>query len=291
MQQVGLHKRTLTFVTYNILNGGAGREAWIREALVEQNADVVLLQEVIDEACVRHWAKELDAELFVAHGKGKFSLALLTRLPLKQFTSAHPPPLRHPLFHATLEDGTGETLDLFGLHLAAPAFNLPLEIYRLRELNVVLKWVDAARAARVVIGGDFNAIAPGDRPGFKHLPYWLRFSIFAHGGYVARQVIGRMNAAGYLDAYRLIHPHEPGYTLPAFRPNSRLDYFFVNRALSGSVRGCEVVTSPPCAARASDHLPVQMELEVDGGRKTDDEGRMKNNLSSFVLCPSSVFGD
>lgn len=263
-QQNGLHNRTLGVVTYNILNGGAGREAAIREVLVEQDADVVLLQEVMDEGCVRQWAKELDAELFIARGNDSLALALLTRLPLKQFASAHPAPLRHPLFHATLEDGTGEALDLFGLHLAAPAFNLPLEMYRLRELNVILKWVDAAKASRAIIGGDFNAIAPGDRPGFRQLPYWLRFSIFVQGGYVARQVIGRMNAAGYSDAYRMMHPHEAGYTLPADRPNTRLDYFFVNRALCASIRGCEVVTIPPCAARASDHLPVRMELEVDG---------------------------
>lgn len=254
--------RRLKLLSYNILDGGVGRDTWIREILTQQAADMVLLQEVTNEGLFQGWASALSGNGLIARGRGKHSLGLITRLPLLEFKSVHPVPLRHPLLYARLNDSSGQTLDVIGVHLAAPAFNLPLELYRLRELDVVLKWIDTLGYTRAIVAGDFNSIAPGDSPNFHILPGWLRLSIFMQGGYIARQVIARMRAAGWLDAYRRVHPDDPGYTLPALAPNSRLDYIFVNDAVYRQVRACEVVRCPDVVRRASDHLPVAIEIEI-----------------------------
>ncbi len=249
------------FLTYNILDGGRGREQDLFETIAAQNAGVVLLQEVVEKNFVVELAARLNANYFIAESNSWRTIALLSRLPIQNATSFHPRVLRHTCLQATLEYAPNQTLNIFGIHLAAPAFTLPVELYRSRELNLILDHIRQGNAKKIVVAGDFNSIAPGDKPDFKHLPFALRLSIFLQGGYMARQVIGKMRACGFTDIYRARHPNENGYTLPASQPNTRLDYFFVNDALRHNVRACDVVTTPDAVKRASDHLPVRMELE------------------------------
>lgn len=252
----------MTFLTYNILDGGRGREQDLLEIIAAQNADAVILQEVAEPEFVRELAAQLNTNYFIAASNSWRTLALLSRLPIQSAFSFHPRILRHTCLQATLEYAPNQTLAIFGIHLAAPAFTLMVELYRLRELNAILQYLDETRAEKIIIAGDFNSIAPGDKSNFKHLPFSLRLSIFLQGGYVARQVIGKLRAYGFTDAFRAVHPTQNGFTLPAPAPNARLDYFFVNDALRQNVRACSVVVTPLGVARASDHLPVRMELEL-----------------------------
>jgi endonuclease/exonuclease/phosphatase family metal-dependent hydrolase len=66
---------------------------------------------------------------------------------------------------------------------------------------------------------------------------------------------------GYADAFRELHPADPGLTLPASKPQVRLDYLFVPAAHLARVTRCEVVRSAG-AATASDHLPLLADLTV-----------------------------
>jgi endonuclease/exonuclease/phosphatase family metal-dependent hydrolase len=60
---------------------------------------------------------------------------------------------------------------------------------------------------------------------------------------------------GYVDAFRLKHPDDPGLTLPTSAPHVRLDYVFVPAPHTERLLACRVVT-PARAAEASDHFPV-----------------------------------
>jgi endonuclease/exonuclease/phosphatase family metal-dependent hydrolase len=250
----------LKFLTYNILDGGRGREAALTKIIKAQAADIVLVQEVAEESFVQSLAAACQAEYLIAESNSWRRIAILSRLPVREASGNRLAVLRHGLLQAQIEYTPGQRLHVMGLHLAAPALSLPVELYRLRELQVILRRMPLTGG--VVLGGDFNAIAPGDAPDLRHMPRRLRLAVFLLGGHVAHQAIGAVRAAGLYDVYRGLHPDVPGYTLPAQRPNVRLDYFFVNEILRSCCRACDVVTGPAAVQAASDHLPVSMELEV-----------------------------
>lgn len=253
----------LVFLTYNICDGGAGRTAELFKIVRAQDADVILLQEVMDDSPVAVLAAEQGAQCYVAESNSPRRVALISRLPIQAASSFHPVILRHGALAATLEYAPGQTLTVFGIHLSAPAFTLPVEFYRLLELRAILRDIKTRAAERMMIAGDLNSIAPGDRVALDGLPRRLRLEVLLQGGLLARQVIGRLGAAEFLDCYRALHPREDGFTLPPAPAQVRLDYFFVNRNLCANVRACEVVTAPPEVKRASDHLPVRLELEME----------------------------
>lgn len=250
------------FLTYNILDGGRGREKELFEIITAQNADVIFLQEVAEKKFVVELAACLNANYFIAESNSWRTIAVLSRLPIRDASSFHPRILRHTCLQATLEYAPQKTFSIFGVHLAAPAYTFLVELYRLRELNLILKQMEQARGGKIILAGDFNSIAPGDTTDFSFLPLSLRLSIFLRGGYIARQAIARIRAGGFIDVFRTMNPNEGGYTLPASQPNTRLDYFFVNDALRHYLRACDVVVTPSAVQRASDHLPVRMELDL-----------------------------
>lgn len=254
----------LRLVTYNILDGGAGREEWIARILQEQRADLIVLQEVTDEAFAQQLATRFEMNAFVARGSSGRHPALLSRFSIRKANSFQPSPLRHPLLEATVEYAPGETVTIFGAHLAASAFDLRVEWWRTREVRKILERVAQLKPVRAILAGDMNALAPGDPVAMQTLSGGMRWSIRLHGGLVWRRTIAMLTAAGWADCFRRLHPTEQGYTLPASAPFTRLDYIFVNGALEKSLRECRVVTSPEIVRRASDHLPVMAEWQLDG---------------------------
>lgn len=252
----------VTFLTYNILDGGRGREKELFEIIAAQNADVILLQEIIGRNFVEELAARLGADFFIAESNSRRTIALLTRFSIHNAASFHPRLLRHTCLEAVLECAPQRNITIFGVHLAAPAYTLFVELYRLREANVILKHIAAAHAERIVLAGDFNSIAPNDAVDLSGLPWHLRASVILQGGLLARQVIGKIHAQHFIDCFRALHSRENGFTLPPNPPRVRLDYFFVNDILRHSLRACNVVTLPDAIRNASDHLPVRMELEL-----------------------------
>lgn len=252
----------LVLLTYNILDGGRGRETQLTEIITAQDADVILLQEVMDEQFIRELAARLQTEYYIAESNSPRHSAFLSRLSIRDAFSFHPRVLRHGMLHATLEYAAGQTLDIFGIHLAAPAYTFLVEMYRVRELNLILPKIADTRADKIILAGDFNSIAPGDAMNLNGVAWHVRASIILQGGLVARQVIGHLRGRKWNDCYRVLHPHKNGFTLPPDPPRVRLDYFFVNNALYPNLYACDVVTAPDAVKFASDHLPVRMELQM-----------------------------
>jgi endonuclease/exonuclease/phosphatase family metal-dependent hydrolase len=80
--------------------------------------------------------------------------------------------------------------------------------------------------------------------------------------YAPRYSINLLREAGYVDAFRRVHPHEWGFTCPAAAPAGRIDYMFVDPQLAERLTTCQVVVgddsvNPP---DASDHLPITAEF-------------------------------
>ncbi len=253
----------IRILTYNIQDGGAGREELIHEVLEQNHADAILLQEVMDTEFVRRLASALNKNYFLALSNNQHQAALLTRFPITWANGFHPRTLTHPLLEATVEYAPGRSLYLFGIHLFAPAFDPTYEARRVKEIRRILNRIRELDTAPVIMAGDFNTIAPGDPVALGDFPPELRQEIKSNGGLESREAIAQVRQAGLVDAYRRLHPDEPGFTLPASRPDARLDFIFVDPGLADNIAGCEVVMEPELARRASDHLPVMMELEMN----------------------------
>jgi len=253
----------VTLLTWNILDGGRGREAALGEIIASQRADLIVLQEVMAREFVTQLAARLKAQSYIAASRSGRHVALLSRLPIVAASDVQPGTLRHGLLKAQVEYASDRRLNVFGVHLAAPAYTLPVELWRRREVGFVLR--EAARAGRdhTVIAGDFNSIAPGDRVDLGGLPVRVRWSVYLQGGLVARQVIGKMRGAGFVDSYRALNPHADGFTLPPNPPRVRLDYIFVSRDLREALRQSRVIDVPPTSVPLSDHLPVRLDMELE----------------------------
>ena len=110
-----------------------------------------------------------------------------------------------------------------------------------------------------VLAGDFNTLAPGEQLELKRLPPRLRPLVWLSGGRIKWRTIATVLENGYVDAFRALHPADPGLTVPTIDPHVRLDYMFVPIAFRDRVVACEVVRHPD-AVTASDHFPVMADF-------------------------------
>jgi exodeoxyribonuclease-3 len=93
------------------------------------------------------------------------------------------------------------------------------------------------------------------------MPRWIRAMVWLSGRDIARDTIQVMLDEGYVDAWRTLHPADPGYTFPTWDPHVRLDYVFTPQRYASRLRACEVVREPDVVVRtASDHLPLAVEV-------------------------------
>jgi endonuclease/exonuclease/phosphatase family metal-dependent hydrolase len=86
------------------------------------------------------------------------------------------------------------------------------------------------------------------------------------GGTIERGTVARLLEAGYVDAYRHLHPRAHGYTCATWMPAARIDYVFANSVMAARLQRCEVVGSRGWPDReatvASDHHPLVAEFAV-----------------------------
>src|SRR3954465_4055523 len=147
----------LRAVTYNVLDGGGGRENLIAGVLRTISADVVVLQEVFSDQFARRMAASLGMRYFLARGNSKYHLAVLSRWPMTAQNSYHPfPPFQQTVLEASIECPNGQALAVFGVHPVARPF-LPLELWRVWELKTALGRVQGHSGPACLLLGDFNA--------------------------------------------------------------------------------------------------------------------------------------
>lgn len=246
---------TLRLVSYNIRYGGAGRAPDIAAVLAAVAPDVVIFEEASDPGVVEQVASAIGMAAWGAR-RGQ-SLGYASRVAPEHVAWHWPPSSRHA-FLELVPSGAG--LRVFGVHLSA-LHAAWTERRRVREVGALLAAIDAQREEPHVLVGDFNTLPAGDLLDLKRLPPRLRPFVWLSGGRIRWQVVERLLEAGYVDVAATLE-HAPVPTFPTWGPHLRLDYAFVPRAAAARVRGYRVITEPPGVERASDHLPILVELDV-----------------------------
>ncbi|HUF26974.1 MAG TPA: endonuclease/exonuclease/phosphatase family protein [Gemmatimonadaceae bacterium] len=215
----------LRVLVFNIFAGkdttGARNLERVAALVRETGADLVLLQEV-DRRTRRSGGVDQPAVLAsltgyaAAFGRtldyqdGEYGIALLSRWPIARDTMVALPVSpaqeraggsREPRGALmALIDAPSVVLAVVNTHLDASGD----ERYRLQELATLLPAAErqGSAAGGLLVGGDFNA-----RPG--------------------SEVIRRVLANGWRDAWTECGGADPGYTFPAHAPDRRIDYLFL----------------------------------------------------------------
>jgi exodeoxyribonuclease-3 len=247
---------TFRLLTYNIWVGGQGRATQIARLIDSCRPDLVLLQEATRPDVVEEIARATGMSEWRAYERQ--SLGYLSRVPVAT-ASWHRPRLSHHAFVEIVP--SARSFRVFGVHLSA-VHSAWTERRRVFELRALLRSVQRHEPGFHVLAGDFNTLAPGATLEPRRLPLRLRPLLWATGGRVRWRTVRTVLEAGYVDAFRTLHPEEHGYTMPTWDPHVRLDYVFVPATSSHRLISCDVVRHPDAIA-ASDHLPVLAEFQAD----------------------------
>jgi endonuclease/exonuclease/phosphatase family metal-dependent hydrolase len=243
-------------LTYNIMRGGHGRTDAIATVINDCGPDLVLLQEATDPANIARIAEATGMAEWRAFRAQ--SLGFLSRQPVSYCGWSRPWFSRHAFVEVV---PAGERLRLFGVHLSA-VHAAWTERRRVLELQALLRSVARHQDGLHVLAGDFNTVAPGDSLDVTRLPMRIRPLVWMSGGRIRWRTVQTILDAGYVDAFRTLHPRDPGLTLPAVSPHVRLDYVFVPGAHVERLVACDVVRGNAAVA-GSDHLPLVADLTVD----------------------------
>ena len=247
---------SLRILSYNICRGGGGKEPQLCAVIAAARPDIVVFQEASAPAVIEQLAKKTGMAQW-ASSRGE-SLGFMSREKVRHFQWYHPRFSRH----AFLEIDPGpHAFRIFGVHLSA-LYSAWTERHRVIELRALLAAIQQHQHGFHVLTGDFNTLAPGDLLDFRKLPNRLRALVWLSGGTIRWRTIQLVLNAGYVDAYRVLHGADAGYSFPTWAPHVRLDYLFTPSGFASRIRACEIFNHPAAPA-ASDHLPLVADVEVD----------------------------
>jgi exodeoxyribonuclease III len=245
---------TLRLLSYNIRHGGVGRDVALAAGIRHASPDLVVFQEGRDPDVIERLAAAAGMTQWGA--RRGHSLAFMSRIPV---TAAwHRPRVsRHAFLELTV---VATSWRVFGVHLSA-VHAAWTERRRLYELGALLAAIGREQPGPHALVGDFNTLAPGELLDFRKLPARLRALVWLSGGRIRWRTIQTVLDAGYVDAFRHLHPDVVGNTFPTWDPHARLDYLFVPGGAIGTVISAQVVDVPQ-TRDASDHFPLFAELDV-----------------------------
>ncbi len=242
-------------LTYNIKNGGTGRQPFLISTIAACAPDIVLLQEATRADVIEQLASATGMAQWATFRRQ--SLGFMSRTPVDHYQWHRPRFSRYAFLEVVMMGGA---VRCFGVHLSA-MHAAWTERRRVFEVRALLKSIAQHQHGFHVLAGDFNTLAPNERLDLRRLPARLRPFVWMSGGRIRWRTIQEVLNAGYVDTFRTRHPDDPGFTLPTHDPHVRLDYVFVPKPFVDRVRRCEVVTSAS-AAKASDHFPLLADVQV-----------------------------
>src|SRR5258708_2904283 len=116
-------EHSVRVMTFNIKDGGQGREHLIFEVFTTVQPDLILLQEVTSPNLVQDWAARMNMEFVVAKGHSIRHVAILSRFPIRSCSSnTSIPRISRDFLAATIEYEPLHALGVFVVHLAAQPF-------------------------------------------------------------------------------------------------------------------------------------------------------------------------
>jgi len=234
--------------------------AWIKL----QQPDVLLLQELK--------ATEFPALVFQALGyesvavtqKSYNGVAVLSRHPIETINTTLAGDETDS--HARYLELTIEGIRIVNIYLPnGNPVGTEKFAYKLAWMDRLLEKMSAWRKEDlpVLVGGDFNVI-PEDIDCHKPSS-WIRDALFQPE---PRSRYRTLLDLGYTDAFRFLHPGEPGqftfwdYFRQAFEHNRgiRIDHFLLSSKLADRLQSCVIDRGPRAQERPSDHTPIMVEL-------------------------------
>lgn len=245
----------MRLLSYNIRYGGRGRERALADVIAASNPDVVVLQEATDPVAVKRVADHIGFGAFGA--RAGESVGYLARATPRAADWRRLPGARHAFLDLQPADTRWRVI---GVHLRAMHANWA-ERRRVADAQALVRTIAAGEIGPHVMAGDFNTLPPGDELELDRLPLRIRAIVWMSGRRVTWRVVQALLEAGYADAWVASGARLPGVTFPSWGPHLRLDYAFVPEALRATVRACRPVGESPEARRASDHLPLFVELD------------------------------
>jgi len=250
----------LRLMTYNILNGGIGREEQILKVIQNAKPDVLVLQEVYSEDVLKFLSDALNMQYYFGKGNKRRKVACLSKLPVLSFKSVNPAfPIWRNIIDVEVETPVGQRVRVIGVHPIA-MLGVFFEIWRLWEAKYVIQYIQSLHEDYVVIAGDFNAIAPGEHVQTETMPKWLKWMIYLQGNRVYHFSIKKYLSAGLTDCFRICNPNDKGFTLPPVHPNARLDYVLASEKMKHYLKSATVLHMPDEVKVASDHLPLVVDF-------------------------------
>lgn len=234
--------------------------AWLQRT----EPDVLLLQELK--------GLEFPADVFQALGyesaavtqKTYNGVAILARHPIETVSTTLPGDAEDS--HARFLDTVIQGVRVVNIYLPnGNPIGTPKFTYKLAWMDRLRQQMEQWRSTGldVVIGGDFNVI-PEDVDCYKP-ETWVRDALFQPE---SRDRYRAMLSLGYTDAFRALHPDEPGqytywdYFRDAFQRNRgiRIDHFLLSPSAAERLHGCEIDRTPRAAEKPSDHTPIVLEM-------------------------------
>jgi len=261
----------MKIVTWNI-NSIRARLQLLERLDDEVGADVVCLQEtkVVDELFPHEVLKAHYPYRHTRGMKGYNGVAILSKIPFTT-TGGRDWCRRQDARHATVSFKSGVELHNFyipaGGDVPDPAANDKFA-HKLDFLAELAAWLAAEakpRAKRILLG-DLN-IAPEKADVWSHKQL---LNVVSHTP-VEVAALDRMRAAhDWVDAVRHFAPDEQLFSWWSYRAKDwrasnrgrRLDHVWVTPALKAKLKSCEILTDARDWPKASDHVPVVVDIDV-----------------------------
>ena len=246
------------------MNSVRARLAHVSDWLKRHKPEVLLLQELKGTEFPGEVFRELGYQSAAVTQKAYNGVAILSRAPMEVITRAlvGDEDDSHARFLEVMIEG------IRMVNIYAPNGNPPGSerfVYKLawmdRMQERLMYW--GRTAEPTLVGGDFNVI-PEDIDCHKP-PSWMKDALFQPE---PRARYRAWLEIGYVDAFRKLHPGEPGhftfwdYFRSAFQNQRgiRIDHFLLNSKLAERLKSCEIDREPRGWDKPSDHAPIIVEF-------------------------------
>lgn len=253
----------MRIASWNV-NSIRARIEHVKRWLARQNPDVLLMQELKAEVFPAEEFEPLGYHSVAVGQKTYNGVAILSRTPIELACTTLPGDAHdsHARFLET------RIVGLRIVNIYSPNGN-PLGS---EKFAYKLAWMDRlamelktwlADGIPTLVGGDFNVI-PEDIDCHKPAS-WMRDALFQPE---PRARYRGWLGMGYIDAFRALHPGEPGqftywdYFRAAFEHNRgiRIDHFLLSPSLAPRTASCQIDRGPRAEERPSDHTPIFVDL-------------------------------
>lgn len=253
----------MKLVTWNV-NSLKMRLPRVLELLEQHSPDVVMLQETkcAPEAFP---ATELEAAGYraVHHSGGRWAgVALLAREELGDVSAGLPgePAVDEARWIEATVAGV-RVVSVYVPNGREP--DTPTYADKLRFLDAMAARIAELSSEPLVVAGDFN-VCPADLDVYDP----AAFVGATHVTQPERERFRALLSAGTMDAFRELHPDEPGFTWWDYRQGHfhrglglRIDAHLVSQPLSDKIQSCGIDRDFRKGTKPSDHAPLLLELD------------------------------